>query len=292
MEHLVVIPDSFIQEIAACLVQGTGVFTVFLIQKIRVRLGLIGSVAVNGGDPELLRRICGHLLLEFLIIEPCHRDGCNAENGIESTDSLLLFHLFNRAVGFRGDIRDIHQGIEEIGLVAAIGLLVEVLQYILRDKLDPFRSHEGLLTVDIPDILIIDIRVCIHGFDIVHTKGQNVLVIDGIHNCIGVELVSEGLLRREELRIPDRASIGREDRRTGKSEEMILLEALDDGRMHVSELAAMAFVKDDDYMLLVDIMARIFLDESGELLDCCNNDMGVRILQLAFSKRSYSFMVW
>ena len=62
---------------------------------------------------------------------------------------------------------------------------------------------------------------------------------------------------------------------------MIFLEALDDGRMHITELAAVAFVKDDDHMLLVDIMARILLDEGGELLDGRYDDMGIRILQLS-----------
>ena len=62
---------------------------------------------------------------------------------------------------------------------------------------------------------------------------------------------------------------------------MIFLEALDNGCMHVPELAAVALVKDDDHMLLVDIMAGILLDEGGELLDGRDDDMGVRILQLA-----------
>ena len=130
----------------------------------------------------------------------------------------MLFHLFDCTVSPRGDIRDIHQGVEEISLVSAIGLLVEMLQDIPGHELDPLGSHEGFFTVDIPDILIIDIRVCVHGFDIVHTERQNVFVIDGIHNRIGVELVSKGLLSREELRIANRTGIRREDGCAGESE--------------------------------------------------------------------------
>lgn len=67
---------------------------------------------------------------------------------------------------------------------------------------------------------------------------------------------------------------------------MIFPEALDYGRMHVSELAAVAFVKDNDYMFLIDLMARILLDESRELLDSRDNDMGIRIFQLVLQDHS------
>lgn len=238
------------------------------------------SLAVNGGNPELLRRIGGHLFLELLIIKSGHRDGSHTENRIETADTLLLFHLFNSAVCSGGNVRDIHQRVENIGLVAATGLLIEVFQDVPGHQFNPLRSHECLLTVNVPDILIIDIWVCVHGFDIVHAEGQHILVIDGIHDCVGVELISESLPGRKELRISDRAGIGGKDQRAGESEHVILLKALDDSRVHVTELTAVAFVKDDYYMLLIDPMSRILLDKGRELLYGRDDDMGVWIFQL------------
>ena len=51
--------------------------------------------------------------------------------------------------------------------------------------------------------------------------------------------------------------------------------------MHVTKLAAVALIKDYDHMLLINFMVWILLDEGGELLNGCNYDMGVRVLQLA-----------
>lgn len=75
--------------------------------------------------------------------------------------------------------------------------------------------------------------------------------------------------------------------------------------VHITELAAVALVKDDHNMLLVDLMPRILLDEGRQLLDGGNDDMCFRVsnwrfrivvlvLEFAapFSKRSYSFIVW
>ena len=66
---------------------------------------------------------------------------------------------------------------------------------------------------------------------------------------------------------------------------MILLEILDDCLVHITELAAVALVKDDHNVLLVDFMPRIFLDEGRQLLDCGNDDMSFRVFQLAFQNR-------
>ena len=282
MEHLVIIPDRTIQEVAAGLVQSTGILTVFFIQKISVRLCFISSMAVNGSDPQHLCRIRSHLLPELLIVEPCHLNRSYTEDGVEAADTLLLFHFFYRAVFLRGNILDIHQGIEEVGLISTISLLVEMLKNVLGYHLNAFGSHEGFLAINIPDSFIVDIRVCIHGFDIIHTERQYIFVIDGIHNGIGVELVSEGLFGRKILWIPNGTGIRSENRSPSKSEQMISLEALDNGRMHIAKLAAMAFVKNDDHMLLVDLMTGIFLDKCRKLLYGRNDDMCVLILQLAF----------
>ena len=291
MEHLVIIPDGLIQEVPAGLVQSAGVFAVFLIQKICIGLRLIRSIAVNGGDPQFLRRISCHLLLKFLIVKSCHRNRSHTENRIKSTDALLLFDFLNLTVRAGSHIRYVHQRIENVSLIASICFLIKVFQNIFRHQLNPLGCHKRFLAVNIPDFLVIDIRIGVHCFDIVHPERQNVFIIDRVNNGVGVKLISERLLGCEKLRVPNSTGIGCKDRCPCKSEQMIFPEALDNGRMHVTKLAAVAFVKDNDYMFLIDLMARILLDEGRELLDGRDNDMGIRIFQLALQDHSAGIAV-
>ena len=66
---------------------------------------------------------------------------------------------------------------------------------------------------------------------------------------------------------------------------MVLFEIVNNGLVHITELAAVALVKDDYNTLLVDLMPRIFLDEGRQLLDGGNDDMCFRVFQLAFQDR-------
>ena len=66
---------------------------------------------------------------------------------------------------------------------------------------------------------------------------------------------------------------------------MVLFEIVNNGLVHITELAAVALVKDDHNMLLVDLMPRILLDEGRQLLDGGNDDMSFRVFQLAFQNR-------
>ena len=97
-----------------------------------------------------------------------------------------------------------------------------------------------------------------------------------------MELVAEGLGGGEELRPAGGPGIGGKDRGAGEAEQMVFLEILHDGRVHISELTAVALVEDDDHMLLIDLVGRVFFDESGQLLDGGDDDMGVVVLQLLF----------
>ena len=60
---------------------------------------------------------------------------------------------------------------------------------------------------------------------------------------------------------------------------------MNNGLVHITELAAVALVKDDHNVLLVDFMPRIFLDEGCQLLDGSNDDMRFRVFQLTFQNR-------
>ena len=55
----------------------------------------------------------------------------------------------------------------------------------------------------------------------------------------------------------------------------------DDGRVHIAELAAVALVKNQHHMALVNRVGGVFLDKGGQFLDGGNDDPGRRVLQLA-----------
>ena len=149
-------------------------------------------------------------------------------------------------------------------------------------QFDPLRCHVGLLAVDIPDTLVINIRFGVHGLNIVHSERENILIIDSVHNGIGVELIAESLGSSKELCSAGCPGIGRKDRRAGKTKQVILLEVLDDSGMHIAELTAVALIEDDDHMLFIDRMGCFLFDEGGQLLDGSNDNISVVILQLLF----------
>ena len=160
-----------------------------------------------------------------------------------------------------------------------------MIQDVFRHKPDTFRSHIGLFSFDAPYFLIRDVIVHIHRFDIVHTERQDVLVVDRVHNGIGMELVSECLGSGHELRIMNGSGIRSENGRAGESENMIPFEALDNVRPHITELAAVTLIKDHDDMLIIYIMNFVPVDKIGQLLDRCNNNSRIRIFQLFFQDR-------
>ena len=281
VEHLVVVPDGGIQKVPAALIQGAGVLTVLLVQD-AVRFLLVGSVAIDRCYPQLLCGVGGHLLFELLVIELGHGHRGHGENGVEATDPLLLLNFLHCTVFPGGHFRNVGKSAEQIGLVPPVGLLVKVLQNILGDQLDPFGSHVGLFPVDVPDTLVVNVRLGVHGLDVVHPEGQHILVVDGVHNGVGVKPFTEGLVGGEELCPAGSSGIGRKDGGTGEPEQVVLLEIFDNGRVHITELAAVTLVEDNDHPFPIDRMVLLLLDKGGQLLDSSDDDVGVIILQLLF----------
>ena len=91
----------------------------------------------------------------------------------------------------------------------------------------------------------------LYSLDVVHPEGQHILVVDGVHDGVRVELVAESLGGGEELRPAGGPGVGRKNGGAGEAKQMVFLEILYDGRVHISELTAVALVKDDDHMLLI-----------------------------------------
>ena len=157
-----------------------------------------------------------------------------------------------------------------------------MLQYILRDNPDAFRCHHDLFSVDIPDHLVSNFFLDIHSLDVINTEWKNIFIVNSVHDSVSMKLVTEGLCCCKKLRILCSAGIYRENRCSCKSEQMIFLKVLHDSCMHISKLASMAFVKYDYHMLRVNIMSRILLDKCRKLLNRCDNNASLRILQLSF----------
>ena len=157
-----------------------------------------------------------------------------------------------------------------------------MIQNVLRDQGNPLRRLKGFPPVNVPDLLIVDIAVHVHGLDIVHAEGQDIFVIDGIDNGVGMELVAEGLFGGGVVRIAHGGTrIERENRRAGEAEHVVLSKVLHDGGVHVAKLAAVALVEDDDDLLVIDRMTGVLLNEGRELLNRRDNDMRRWVGELA-----------
>ena len=289
-EHLVVVPDGSVQKIPAGLVQAGSVLAVFLVQD-AVRLALVGAVAVNEGHPQLFGGVGGHLLLEFLVVPLGQVHRSHRKNRVEPAEPPGVLDLLHGVLFAAGHLGDVGQGVEPVETLAAVGFLVEVIQDVPGDHLHPLGGHEGFFPVDIPDGLVVNVGLLLHRLDVVHPEGQHVVVVDGVHDGVGVEwphgvalfvrLPAEKLGGGFHAALAAGGGVDRKDGGAGETEQMILFEVGDHGLVHIPELAAVTFVKDQYHMALVDRVGRIFLDEGGQLLDGGNDDAGVGVLQLA-----------
>ena len=138
-------------------------------------------------------------------------------------------------------------------------------------------------------------RLSIH---IVNSKRQNVVIVDSVNNRIGMQrqdffavcirLTAKRLRGGFQRRFAARTGIGRKNRRTRKAKQVIILKILDNILVHIAKLAAMALVKNQDNVLLENLMSLIAGDKQRQLLNRCDDDfismrvaLGVPVFQLA-----------
>ena len=74
-----------------------------------------------------------------------------------------------------------------------------------------------------------------------------------------MELIAKSLRCRAECGILAHACIDRKDRRSGKAKEVVLLEILRNGLMHITELASAALIKNNDDPLSKTLCPAFFL---------------------------------
>ena len=94
----------------------------------------------------------------------------------------------------------------------------------------------------------------------VYPEGQYVTVIDCIYDCIGVESIAKGLFCGSDG-MTAAWCIYCKDGRSCKAEDIILLKGLHDSAVHFSKLAAVAFIKNENYLLVVYFMFLFPLNE-------------------------------
>jgi hypothetical protein len=95
-----------------------------------------------------------------------------------------------------------------------------------------------------------------------------------------MELFAEGLFGGLKGSIGTLPRVGGKDGRSRKAKEVIVPEILYDLGVHVSKLGTMAFIKNDDDLLLVDLVCLVPRDKELEFLDGRNDDLGRRVFEL------------
>ena len=130
--------------------------------------------------------------------------------------------------------------------------------------------------------------------DVVNAEWQNISVIDRVHDGVGVELIAKSLLCGFQIRITAGSGIDRENRCSGKTENVILLEisgnfyylftflnlTADNACVHIAKLTAMALIKYQNDVLISDWMVRIFLNKHIQLLNGRYDNAGSAVLKL------------
>ena len=95
-----------------------------------------------------------------------------------------------------------------------------------------------------------------------------------------MQLVPKCLLCGAQIRVLSRPGVDRKDGCSGEAEQVIVLKCLGDGLVHISELAAVALVKNDDDMLAKDGVTLVLPHENIQLLNGGDDDFRARVLQL------------
>ena len=132
-------------------------------------------------------------------------------------------------------------------------LPVVVFQNILHVVGNALRRVQGLVGVDAPNFFVVDVVLCLYGLNIVHLELQHILVANGVDDGIGMERTrglallvgfsAEGLCRGSQIgELPGSGILGK-DGRSREAEDVVFLECLGDGHMHVAELRAVALVE-------------------------------------------------
>ena len=182
-KHLVVFGYRTVQEFPTRSIQSFGVGRVFIVDNARcLILFFIGGIGKYRSDTkpfvqwqQLL------LLLEFLIILDGCRNGIHAEDGVKTSQQVLLL-LFLLSVVFCHVCHVFHHAIG-ITLIP-LGLHVEIVKDILHVVGNSLWGGKGLVCFYAPHFFVVNVILCLDGLDIVHLKLQYVFIAYGINDGV------------------------------------------------------------------------------------------------------------
>ena len=100
---------------------------------------------------------------------------------------------------------------------------------------DALGRPQSLLATYVPHLGVLYVLLALHGADVCHTERKHVVVADCIHNGVGVQSAAKDVVRCPEVASAARHVLG-EDGCAGKAKDIVLLELLDDGGVHVAKL--------------------------------------------------------
>ena len=99
-------------------------------------------------------------------------------------------------------------------------------------------------------------------------------------------MFAESLFGGLEVELATSTCVHGKYRRTRKTKQVITLEFLYNGCVHISELASVALVEDKYDMLAIDFVRPVLANEHRELLYGSDDDACLRVFQLTFQHGS------
>ena len=111
---------------------------------------------------------------------------------------------------------------------------------------------------------------------------QHILIANSIDDGVGMQSFTKHLSGCHQVCLSCYIGIIREDGRSCEAKDIVLLELLRNGCMHLAKLTTMTLVEYHHYMLVVHIHIFVTLHKYGKLLDCGNDNMTGWIIQLSF----------
>ena len=147
-----------------------------------------------------------------------------------------------------------------------------MFQYIPDNFPNPLRCFHGFFNINGRNSFVLNALSFPDRVHVIDTEGQHIAVVNCIHNGIRVQLISEGLGRRQQFHVFAFPGVGGKNRRTGKSEQMIVFKRFHNFGVHISELAAVALIKNNDTMFVKDRMSPVLGNKMIQLLYSGDDD--------------------
>ena len=270
LESLVVLVNRHIQKITGVLVKTISI-EAFIVQYAVCTVCFVRSKREDGGNRQITVLFC-NLFFQFQIVFFASRDGADSKHGVETIHMLTLQTV--------------------IGI--SHSLLVEVFQNVLHNFGDTLLRSKCFLGINGSNLLVLLSVLLLYRVDIVNAERQNISVIDSVNDGVCVEFIAKCLLGGFEIRISASTCIDRENRSARKTKDMIVSKVsvyfnnlftlfdltADNSRMHITELASMAFIEYQNNMLIPDGVHGVLLNKDIQFLNRSYDNSRSRILKL------------